>query len=255
MFAKRRMKQAMKVILPILGIMIMTAIALVFLWWETSGRSQYVYKPVVVLREDVQRGERITMEMLATTQIDTTAAIHSVIVDPNEIVGKEAKHFIPRLSQLHPKYFEDPGLVTNEDTFIMKIPNDWIYSVPDTLRRKDKVVFFEVTKDVINSTDTKKIVIDPDAGSPTNGNNIIPTYKAADRSIEALSKYPIYKTVVAYVKDGANREVVTTSYEERIDGSSVIRDIEIPVTAEDKIRLEEAVARGSKFIIAYREGD
>lgn len=235
-------------------------------WWETDGRNRYMYETVLVLREDVERGALIREEMLTSIRMDKHLMIVDSVIDPQSIIGREAKHYLPAGTQLHSRYFEHPGLVTGEDTFIVKIPQEWLYSVPDTLRRKDQIVFFEVTRDVLerayasrqsaalpepSSLDIKL----PGAVQEEHNNNALHTYRHPDAyGLIAMSSEPIYRTTAAYVKDGANREVVTVGPEERLDGSSLINSIEIPLTAEDKSRLEQAVARGSKFLVAYTEG-
>ncbi|WP_157213484.1 SAF domain-containing protein [Paenibacillus senegalensis] len=273
-----------KWLLPVIGILLLTALGAMIVWWETDGRNRYMYESVLVLREDIRRGEVVHEEMLLSLRMDKHLILSDAITEPGTVIGKEAKHYVPAGTQLHPRYFEHPGLVTGEDMFIVKVPQEWLYSVPDTLRRKDQVVFFEVTKDVLDRTyanrqdypaaglDGKPIQADtpPEgdengrsqgaASSDSQGRNSsahpgLPTHSYPDAYAHlVLSSEPLYRTTVAYVKDSANREVVTVGTEERLDGSSLISSIEIPLTAEDKSRLEEAVARGSKFIVAYTEG-
>lgn len=66
---------------------------------------------------------------------------------------------------------------------------------------------------------------------------------------------PIFSTIVSYVKDSANREVVSTSPIDRIDANSTIKDLEIIATKEDIDLLTAIVTGGNKFIIGYSDGE
>lgn len=253
----RRMQAMFKWLFPIIGLLLLTCIAGLIFWWETDGRDRYMYQPALILKEEVRRGDIIREDMLDSVRYDKNLLIAESIADPNKVIGMEARHYIPAGTQLHPRYFDQPGLLTREDTFIVKVPNEWLYSVPDTLRRKDRVAFFEVTREVLNqalSEGNAELYRDQDTAA--NAPNSLNTYRYPDAQASlALSGEPIYLTTVAYVKDGANREVVSVSDEDRLDGSSLIGSIEIPMRPGDKTLLEQAVARGSKFIVAYTEGD
>ncbi|MBC8386614.1 MAG: hypothetical protein H8E13_00990, partial [Actinobacteria bacterium] len=63
----------------------------------------------------------------------------------------------------------------------------------------------------------------------------------------------ILESVVAYLKDSANREVVTISEEERYDGSSKIASLEIIAELEDISYLKDLAENSYRFIILYKD--
>lgn len=74
----------------------------------------------------------------------------------------------------------------------------------------------------------------------------------SDISKEAVEDY-ILESVVAYLKDSGNREVVTVSEEERYDGSSKIASLEIIAELEDISYLQDLAVNNYKFIILYKD--
>lgn len=204
----------------IIGILLLCITISSFIIWETIGREWVLYTEIIVLNQDVQRGTEITQDLVTTAKIEQLSKIKDAVIYPEEIIGKEAKHFIPANTQLHPYYFGEPQLVIEDDQFIANIPKEWIYAFPGTLRRNDRIVFVPVSMD---------------------------GYQVSAR--------PLFETVVAYVKDSANREIRTISSEERLDASANISKIEVVVTLDDLCILENAYNQGNEFIIIYSEGD
>ncbi|OEF99451.1 hypothetical protein BHF71_09065 [Vulcanibacillus modesticaldus] len=212
---------------------------LAIVWfWETNGRERYFYQGVIVLNNDVKRGTIIKEEMLSTQKVEADKIIINAIRNKNEIIGLEAKHFIPQNTQLHPQYFEIQSLITSENRYIARIPNEWLYSIPNTLRRKDKVIFYQTN-----------------SGDYFNQDSINTHNKESLVEIKEKLVNPILETTIAYVKDGANREVKTISYGARLDGSSVIKEVLVAISPEEFRRLEYAVMNGSKLTIMHIEGE
>lgn len=253
-------------ILPLIGFVCLAILIVVQFWYESAGREILFSEQVVKLRSDVKRGDIIKDDMWFYVKVDKDSVIHGSIVDPNEIVGKSAKQFIPYNSQLSDSFFELPELITDANHFTMKIPGDWLYSVPNTLRARDRIVLKEVSRDVIEAdqveissgpnSNQKGINSNDSANEATETDDLeIPVYDTEEiNKLEGKAGDVVLETTVAYVKDSSNREVVTLSEIERHDGSSVIRDVEIVVTIEEEKILEEFRKKGSKFIILYTEG-
>lgn len=213
-FRNKIRKNAM-VIAPVIGIItIILMISLVW-YWETSGRELYFYNEIIVLNSEVNKGTIITNELLSTKKVENDSINEGVVLNTNEIIGLEAKHYVPKETELHINYFESQSLLNRENAYIVRIPNEWLYSIPNTLRRKDTIVFYPVnTKDAV-----------------------------------------ILKTQVAYVKDSGNREVQTVNTENRLDGSSIITEVSVVATLDEFKRLESTVLNGNKLIIMYSEGE
>lgn len=205
----------------IIGILLLIIAITFFIFWELVGRKQLLYKTVVVFNENINKGVKITYDLLTTKKVEVDNCILNVIDNPQKIVGKESKHFIPAKTQLVTEYFEEPIINLTKDKKIMRIPNNWLYSFPQTIRRKDKIFIYAIRSD---KTDNK--IIDN-------------------------KKYFVYQTIVAYAKDSNNREVESLDLN-RLNGSSVVNDIEIIVTDNQYKVLLDCVKKGYKFIIMYK---
>ncbi|QUH29182.1 SAF domain-containing protein [Vallitalea guaymasensis] len=223
------MKNFMKGLMGI--ILIVIAIGSIF-YWEVYGRESLLFKDIVVLTKDVNKNEVITKDMVQIQKREENTLIDKVILDPNKIIGKAANNYIPKGVQLVEKYFENPNLVLDEDEYIFKIPLEWIKAFPDSLRRGDEIYFYEVGKGTENYNSTEGEI--------------------AVNNKKALEKDPITNATVAYVKDSANREVITLSDEERYNGSSKINEIEIITDLETVNLLRDSVNNDKVFIIMYQ---
>jgi len=236
-----RFKKYASIIFPLIGILIIGLMISLVWFWETSGRELYFYQEVVVLNQDIKRGTIISEEILSTEKFEVDRLIESAIIDKSQIIGLEAKHFIPKNSQLHPFYFEETQLTTDKNTLITRIPSEWIYSIPNTLRRNDEIVFYYIK--------------DNSATSSENPEDSIRIRNNEDgyKLVEKLGQ-PVLTARVAYVKDSANREVQTLSSQSRLDGSSVIAEVLVLLNFEQLQILEQYVKDGGRFIIMHSEG-
>lgn len=238
--------------LAILGILFMVLGAATVFFWESYGREMYLYKSVAVLNTDVNANTKIQKNMISFIKIEQDKLITDSILyentdSINAIVGKVAKHYIPKNAQLCLNYFEDEELYLEDNQYIAKIPADWLYAVPSSIRRKDKAYFYAV-KDIARLE--SNITFNSNA---YNSENVITTFDPDNANVikEKLSSKPIIFTTVAYVKDSANREVVNVGNYERYDGSSQISSIEVIVDFDQMRVLEDYIVSGHKFIILY----
>ncbi|MFE5324637.1 SAF domain-containing protein [Paenibacillus sp. NPDC056579] len=246
-------------LLPITGFLLMAALAGTVVFWEFTGREMVLYQEVIVPKEDLKRGTEITSEKLTTLKVEKGKTIEGAIVNMNDIIGLEAKQTIPARSQLSAIFFERGDLLTDENHFNFKIPNDWIVSAPNTLRRKDKVIVYEVSADALSkSVENKKIQIDATRTVSNDGNkedsNITIGLKPDITPPASVDAKKLLQTTVTFVRDSANREVITTGSHDRLDASAALKDVEANLTIEDVNTLENAIKRGSKLMIGYSEG-
>lgn len=211
--------------MPLIGITIILIMLGIIWFWETNGRQLYFYQDIVMLNQDIQKGTVINEDMLIYEKVEIDKIINEAVISADILIGLETKNFIPKGAQLHLNYFDNQEILMVEDTFIIRIPNEWLYSIPNTLRRKDNIAFYVVN----NESDEDTAIIE-------SGN-------------------PIIETKVAYVKDSANREVQTVSYEDRIDGSSIISEVSIIASPMQLNILENAINKNNKLIIMYSEGE
>ena len=222
-------------------VFVLAAIASVY-FWETRGRQHFLYREVIVLAQSVEAGTTITADMLDIKSIDEDTIIEEAIVDKRSIIGKRAAHFIPKYSQLNQIYFEDENIVLKTDEYIFTIPEEWIITLPNSLRSGDIIYFYPV-----------KMPDEKDESKETGGSERSVSEKdVSDISKEAVEDY-ILESVVAYLKDSGNREVVTVSEEERYDGSSKIASLEIIAELEDISYLQNLAENNYKFIILYKD--
>lgn len=248
------------------GILIMILGFGIVILWESIGREAYLYKDVIAVNTDISKGSVVTDSMLTVMKIEESKIITGAIKDKSEISGLAAKQFIPKNSQLNKSFFDKAGTVLNKDQYIFKVPNEWIVAVPSSIRRKDTAYFYEIDYRTLESVNGSLSNNGTAAGSTnsigntvisSDANNGLTTYNASAKSnlIDSIKddNNRFIETVVAYVKDSANREVVTLSKDERYDGSSQVASIEIIVDA-DKIKvLESAIDRGNRFLILYND--
>ena len=229
-------------IIAVLGVVFILISASLVFFWETEGREHFLYRQVIVMAGSVEAGTTITADMLGVKSIDSGTIIEEAITDKASVIGKKAAHFIPGRSQLNQTYFENESIVLATDEYIFTIPDEWIITLPNSLRSGDIIYFYPV-----------KMPDEKDESKETGGSERKVSEKdVSDISKEAVEDY-ILESVVAYLKDSGNREVVTVSEEERYDGSSKIASLEIIAELEDISYLQNLAENNYKFIILYKD--
>lgn len=198
--------------------------------WETYGRQALTYTDVIVFKKDVQENVIVTADMLGVMKLERGTLIENAITNPNKITGKETTTFIPSKMPLTTKFFANPDLTTGNNKYTFKIPEEWIYSYPQTIRRGDEIYIYPISLPDEVSTYTD-----------------IPT----TINITYNQEKPLLKANVVYVKDSSNREVVNTG-SNRYDGSANVAQIEIITTEEKYNILTAAYQNGYKFNILYK---
>jgi hypothetical protein len=246
----------------VLGILLMIIFGSGVVFWESMGRNMYEYQDTIVLISSVKYGDVIEGKNLKIVKSEKSSLIANAIIDENQIVGKIANNYIPANNPIVPEFLTDKELVLNPDQYIFKVPTDWVKAIPSSVRRRDKVIFYEVEDDdkVINNQPNVDDKNRTEEQSKTTVNdeklsiNTYPTIDNKDESISSADKcIPVLNTVIAYVKDNANREVVTIGNLDRYDGSSQVSDVEIIVTGDQVEILKKSVLNGNKFLIMYQE--
>ncbi len=204
-------------LIPGLGILLIVVVLVLIWFWETAGREYFLYEERVVFKQDIAEGILIDESMLTYQSFEKSKIFSEAVIDPNEIIGLETTHYIPRGALLHKKYFASTEIELAIDQYIARIPSEWIYSIPNSLRRQDKVYFYIF--------------------KPSNGASVV-----------------LFETEIAYVKDSMNREIVSVGSRERIDGSGIIAEVSVVLTLEELNQLTEVIKDGNKIIILYAEG-
>jgi len=232
------MKKFFKKHKRLVGVILLVSALSFFAFWELVGREELLYSNVVVLREDVFKGVEITHDMLQYIKIDSQGVIKDCITNPDDIIGLESKHYIPAGTQLVSNYFDLSSLVLKDDEKIMKLPDVWIHSFPETLRRKDEVYIYAIEPARDN--------IDSMSKSDINGADIA----NLNSKINEQEKIYLLTTTVAYVKDNSNREVNSLD-DDRLVGSSIISNIELVITEKQFEMLRVYAQECYTFVLMY----
>lgn len=235
-------------IIPLIGWAMLATAASLFIYYEFLGGREFInYEEVIVFNQEVGRGYEVKEDddILQIIKIEKHL-VFGVITDIDSIVGKVVKNFIPGGTPLHSYYFDEVEFVLEKDQYIAKVPEDWIYAVPESIRRGDYITFFSY--------------FDPNKQSGSVSPTIKQDVPNQNESLNTLKSLPklkemndILDTRVIYVKDGQNREVITVSEKDRYDGSGKVKDIEIVTSKSDFRQLEEVIEKGGQLIIMYSE--
>ena len=210
-------RRILNFIIPLIGLLLIVLVLSLIWFWETAGRDHFLYEQRLALTQDTERGTVIDASMLAYYSFEKKIIFDEALKDPSEVVGLEAASFIPKGTLLHQRYFEPTAVELLEDQYVVRLPADWIYSMPNTLRRKDSISLYVIGRQ--------------------------------EGSSEIL-----FKTEVAYVKDSMNREIVDASRRDRLDGTGVISEISLVLTLDQLQQLEGVIRENNKVIIMYSEG-
>jgi len=113
-------------------------------FWEFWGRENLSYERILVLRQDTARSTAVTEDMLEVVLFDSPDGRVLRETDAGKISGLETVQYVPEGTPLYAEYFQDPRLTVGGDTgqYVLSIPNQWLLSYPQTLRRGDTVSFY-----------------------------------------------------------------------------------------------------------------
>lgn len=226
------MKQKLK---GIAGIVIMFLALAATYFWLTHGQVQLESVTLLVAQKDIPRGTVIdnANNYFKPERINLSSAVTGAIKPENidQLNGRIAEQFIPANGQIVTQTFSGNSVVLKENEFVFKLPPTWVYSIPSSIRRGDKISIYEIDGKIDGKLDNSE---DQD----------IKLVKGKTESI--------FNTTVVFVKDSTNREVTDTNGKERLDGSSQVSAIEIICTRSDTQILESSVLNGKKLIVVYR---
>ncbi|HEY5584174.1 MAG TPA: hypothetical protein VIK78_06750 [Ruminiclostridium sp.] len=226
------MKQKLK---GILGIVIMFIALVATYLWITYGQPELESVSLLVAQKDIPKGTVIENANLyfKSQKISLSSSVIGAIKPEqiNSLNGKITDQFISSNGQIVLQSFSENSLLLKENQFVFKLPPSWVYSIPSSIRRGDKISIYEIDGKIdsnLNLAQSLELVL-------TKGKT-----------------ESIFDTTVVYVKDSTNREVVDTNGDERLDGTSQVSSIEIICAREDTQVLENSVLSGKKLIVVYR---
>lgn len=113
-------------------------------FWEIWGRENLSYRNILVFKEPHEAYTVITDEMLQEVKVENASSKALKPGDRNRILGMETRQYVPEGQELIIEYFRDPVFRTglSRDSYILKVPDVWIVSCPESIRRGDKAFFY-----------------------------------------------------------------------------------------------------------------
>lgn len=199
---------------------------------------------VIVAAKDIGFKEKITREHLSVIDTPSEQVLEGSFAPSqlDEIVGGYAAIDIPKGQQMNATILDSFDLIPNEEDgeFIAPIPEEWLFTVPQSLRKSYLADFYIVP------TDEKKMVASMTSGEQEQ-------FLTNDRE-------PLLQNIrISSVKNSSNAEVETVVNEDESEAATgTISNIE--VIANDKIldALRSSSENGYALYVVYtleREGN
>lgn len=95
------------------GLFLVAVCALAALWWQTSSTD---HQPVLALRNDVDRGQVLTLEDLQVVGVDVDSPVAFLEdVESGQVVGRIAQTDLPAGALVVPHQFSDGSLISPGD--------------------------------------------------------------------------------------------------------------------------------------------
>ena len=113
-------------------------------FWELWGRENLSYRQIVVLRESVAAHTMITEDMLKPVKVENVTKGAIPWNKSSALVGLETRQFVVGDLELHEEYFGEPELRAGRlfDRYILMVPDTWVMSMPESIRRGDRAFFY-----------------------------------------------------------------------------------------------------------------
>lgn len=128
----------------IIGVVLICAALMTLGFWELWGRKNIGYDEIITFRDNVPRSSIIDRDMLTVKKVETASKYALRPEEEQGIIGKESVQYIPKDEALYREYFMDSRLTTGgkSEGLVLSLPDDWLKSYPQTLRRGDDVLFY-----------------------------------------------------------------------------------------------------------------
>ena len=183
---------------------------------------------VVVAAQDISRNTEITEEHLTVIEnYPKELVTEDMILDKSQLVGKRAASFIAKHDTITPDKIEPSELRETEEHRFFSIPQQWLESVPGSLRRLDKVDIWVVKANQRQGNQEELVVFPTDEPILTD-------------------------VVVAYIKSNQNKEVVGSEEPmDRLDADSKPAVLELSMTNDEYRQLVEAYENGYRLVVSY----
>ena len=113
-------------------------------FWEFWGREHLSYEKVLVFRQDTARNTAVEESMLEVVFMEEPPDGALRAEDASTLMNLETVQYVPAGPPLFSEFFQDPRLSVGGTSgqYVLSIPNQWLLSYPQTLRRGDTVRFY-----------------------------------------------------------------------------------------------------------------
>lgn len=215
---------------------------------------------VVKAGEEILKSEIITEDKLVIERREKSSLIKDVVKAEqiDKIIGQDSKQDMIGNSMISTKMVDFEKLVpdSTKGEAIRPLTKEMIYAQPGSLRRKDTVNIYLVYPDGT----TNLMENGPAVTSSSTADGEAPNEEKSPASKEPnnnkLDTKPFLNDIkVVYVKDSGNKEVVSAAEkgDQRLNGSSVISDLEVILNEEEFTNLmNEVLGKGAKLYITYQ---
>ena len=128
----------------IAGIILIAASLCCLGFWEFWGREHLSYESILVFRQDAARNTAVEESLLEVVLLEAPPDGALRAEDASKVMNLETVQYVPAGTPLFSEYFQDPRLSVGGSSgqYVLSIPNQWLLSYPQTLRRGDTVRFY-----------------------------------------------------------------------------------------------------------------
>ncbi len=132
----------------IIGIVLIAVSLAALISWEKWGKQALLYDDVLVCSRNISKGTILRENMFTTVKMELSEKDWLTPAEKDALIGKEAGAFIHKGVPLFQEYFAQTELSTGsaKGKYVLTVPGEWLFAVPEALRRGDRAYFFLGTK-------------------------------------------------------------------------------------------------------------
>ncbi len=125
--------------------MVIILVTLVLLGvWELWAKESLIYDKILVLNTKVEAHTLIEKSMVKIRRVEKAPEGAIRMGEEGNIIGKVSSHYIPKDAEIYSEYFTDYEFKVggSSNKFVFSVPEDWIKSYPQTMKRGDTAYFY-----------------------------------------------------------------------------------------------------------------
>lgn len=204
---------------------------------DTRWSTQMDTSEVLAASRQIMPHELIEASDLAVLRVPNEQVVPGAVLEQDWtlLVGQEALQLIEEGDQFTLNRVDKQSLLKSPDMRIVEIPEQWIASIPGSLRRLDTITLYAIMSTVQSDPEGEK-----------------PNYDIYQKVMDGV--------VVAYYKDGGTNEVqsaVTENSNPNVRDYANVRGrrLELQLTEQQLQLLTTYIDQGYQFIIGYGNGE